>query len=225
MGAGERPHGKEPAVLAGCTKSSGRREKMLSPFPRRPDFAHDQASEPNEKASGKAGLYGVRASWPRLRTAPRRGWGKERADASDAHGRVPGGGAEGGRRGEGRAAKPGRRPGEPKGLSWGGGPSEAGAAGPPSTRFAEQTPQAQALLARLRAEAARPAEQTRRGRGPLRGCGAPGGDAPRRVPGGSQSRKKAAGRDGQGFMGERPRLVAELGAEARVSSDQRPRKL
>jgi hypothetical protein len=33
MGAGERPHGREPAVLAGCTKSSGRREKCFPPFP------------------------------------------------------------------------------------------------------------------------------------------------------------------------------------------------
>jgi hypothetical protein len=148
MGAGERPHGREPAVLAGCTKSSGRREKMLSPFPRRPSFAHDQAPEQNEKASGKSCLlfFGVRRSWLRLRTAPRRGRGKERANASDAHGSFPRRGSGGGRRGNQPAAKPGRRPGEPKGLSWGGGPSEAGWLVPPSPKekFAGQTPQAQA---------------------------------------------------------------------------------
>jgi hypothetical protein len=97
MGAGERPHGREPAVLAGCTKSSGRREKMLSPFPRRPDLAHDQAYEPNEKASGKA-AFCFSASGQAGRGCGRRpGGGGARSERTRATrtGASPGGGAEG----------------------------------------------------------------------------------------------------------------------------------
>jgi len=62
-----------------------------------------------------------------------------------------------------------------------------------------------------------PGAAAERPEGPRRGPAAserrPRAEArPRRVP---KSKKKAAGRDGQGFMGERPRLVAALGAEAR----------
>jgi hypothetical protein len=69
------------------------------------------------------------------------------------------------------------------------------------------------------ASAGAPQARTARGGCEARGADAQGTGAParlrsaRRVP---KSKKKAAGRDGQGFMGERPRLVAALGAEARA---------
>jgi hypothetical protein len=143
-------------------------------------------------------VFGVRASWPRLRTAARRGRGKERANASDAHGSFPRRGSGGGRRGNRPAAKPGRRPGEPKGLSWGGGPSEAGWLVPPSPKekFAEQTRRGCEACGADGAGTGAPRRlrSTRRGRAEARPP-ANGGRAPRRGPGGSQNQLEASSPD------------------------------